>query len=356
MPLRAIVAGLFLTLTSCVACNGSEKAMEPSASSGQALSRGASIQDLMKARKLSEADVNAALKTYMPSGQLDEYYAFASGGQSGQVIVLGLPSMRILKYVAAFTPEPWQGFGYGDDSNAVVKGGSRNDKLITWGDMHHMALSESKGDYDGQFLFVNDKANARLALIDLRDFVTTQIVGSELIQSDHGGAFVTPDTDYVIETSQYPAPLGGKYADLKEFNDKYRGAMIFWRFNREKRRIIPEESFALELPPYMQDLADSGKLISDGFAFCNSFDTERAWGGNMEGNPPLESAASKNDMDFLHVVNWRKAAEVVKAGKTTTIAGMRVISLQTSIEEKLLHLIPEPKSPHGVDVTPDGED
>ena len=40
-----------------------------------------------------------------------------------------------------------------------------------------------------------------------------QIVTSELIGSDHGAAFVTPNTDYVVETTQYAVPLGGGYAD-----------------------------------------------------------------------------------------------------------------------------------------------
>jgi nitrous-oxide reductase len=104
----------------------------------------------------------------------------------------------------------------------------------------------------------------------------------------------------------------------------------------------------------MQDLADCGKKVSDGWVFCNSINTERAYGGNLEGNPPLESGATQNDMDYLHCINWKKAEAVVKAGKTTTIAGMRTIGLQTMIDENLLTFVPEPKSPHGVDVTPDG--
>src|SRR5215831_8196120 len=106
----------------------------------------------------------------------------------------------------------------------------------------------------------------------------------------------------------------------------------------------------------MQDLSDAGKLDSDGYAFFNSIDTERAWGGNQMGNPPLESGASKNDMDYLHVVNWKKAEEVVKAGKAKVVNGMKLITLPTAIDEGLLVFIPEPKSPHGVDVTPDGKD
>ncbi|MCB1155824.1 cytochrome C, partial [bacterium] len=172
------------------------------------------------------------------------------------------------------------------------------------------------------------------------DFTTKQIVTSPLIESDHGATMVTPDTDYVIESSQYPAPLGGEYADVKEWNDKYRGAVIFWKFDRAKGRIDPTSSFAIELPPYMQDIADAGKKVSDGWIFINSLDTERAWGGNKEGNPPLESGASQNDMDYLHVINWKKAAEVAKAGKTEQIAGMPVIRLQTAIDEGLLYFVP----------------
>ena len=51
-----------------------------------------------------------------------------------------------------------------------------NGKQLNWADTHHPALSETAGDYDGQFLFINDKANARVAVIDLRDFATKQIV------------------------------------------------------------------------------------------------------------------------------------------------------------------------------------
>ena len=60
------------------------------------------------------------------------------------MIVIGVPSMRILKYVGVFTPEPWQGYGYGDQSGAVLEGGSRVGKEMTWGDMHHPALSETE--------------------------------------------------------------------------------------------------------------------------------------------------------------------------------------------------------------------
>ena len=326
------------------------------ASSSQKSAGGPGLTALMKARGLSEADVKAALATYTPTGKHDEYLVFASGGHSGQVVVIGVPSMRILKYIGVFTPEPWQGWGFDEASKAVLADGRRGGKDITWGDTHHPAISETKGSYDGEYLFIADKANARVAVIDLKDFTTKQIVTTQLIGSDHGGTFVTPNTEYVIESTQYPTPLGGAYADPKDIKEKYRGAAIFWKFDRAKGRIDKEASFAIELPPYTQDLSDAGKLVSDGYAFINSINTELSWGGNAEGNPPMESGYSQNDMDYLHIINWKKAEQLVAQGKFTKISDMRVISLATAAAENVLVFAPEPKSPHGVDVTPDGKD
>lgn len=347
--LNAPSIGVLLAAMACIGCGPQQTAQVSQAPAS-------STADLMKQRGLNEADVSAALQTYTPTGKKDTYLTFASGGHGGNMIVIGVPSMRILKYVGVFTPEPWQGYGYGDQSNAVLEGGSRFGKEMTWGDMHHPALSETNGEFDGKFVFVNDKANARIAVVDLHDFVTKEIVTSTLIQSDHGATFVTPNTEYVVESSQYPAPLGGGYAPIEEYQDKYRGAVIFWKFDREKGKIDRANSFAMELPPYMQDLADAGKLASEGWVFINSFNTEMSWGGTIEGNPPMESGASQNDMDYLHIIDLKKAEAVYKAGKTTKIAGMDVISLETSNAEGLLHLVGEPKSPHGVDVTPDGKE
>jgi nitrous-oxide reductase len=319
---------------------------------------------LVRERKLTPNDVTAALETYIPTGRRDEFVMFSSGGHGGQVLVVGIPSMRILKVIGVFTPEPWQGYGYGVQETAFTAGlldgrnpfnGVRvNGRVVSWGDTHHPALSETNGDYDGQFLFIGDKASARLAVIDLRDFETKQIVKNPLGYSSHGAAFVTPNTEYVVEVSQYASPLGGRYAPIERYKEEYRGWMALWKFDRQKGRLVPEQSFAIELPPYWQDLADAGKLVSDGWAFCNSFNTELATGGTLEGNPPFEAGTAERDMDYLHIVNWRKAEQLVKAGKFVTVNGMKVIPLKVAAEEGILFFAPEPKSPHGVDVCPCG--
>jgi plastocyanin len=61
-----------------------------------------------------------------------------------------------------------------------------------------------------------------------------------------------------------------------------------------------------------------------------------------------------HDYDFLHIVNWEKAAEVVAAGNCEMVNGVRTIRLDTAIEEGLLYFAEEPRNPHGVDISPDG--
>jgi len=320
----------------------------------QAQSSSADWQTIAQQRGLTDADLRAAAMTYTPSGKLDEYVMMASGGQSGQVLVIGMPSMRLLRTIAVFTPEPWQGYGYGAGNN-ILEEGNVNGNTLAWGDTHHPALSETAGDYDGQWLFINDKANARVAVIDLRDFETKQLVKNPLFPNDHGGTFVTPNTDYVIEGGQYSVPLGGKYAPLSDYQSAYRGMITFWKFDREKGRIDQSKSFAIELPPYWQDLCDAGKLVSDGWVFCNSINSEMATGGIESGNPPFEAGVSKNATDFLHIINWKAAEAVAQAGETVDINGMKVITLDKALEKSLLYFAPEPRSPHGVDVFPTGE-
>ena len=312
------------------------------------------LQDVMKARGLTQKDLLAAAKTYTPTGGRDEYIVVSSGGQSGHLIIYGIPSMRILKYVAVFTPEPWQGYGFDDESKAVLAQGKIMGKQINFGDTHHPAFSETKGDYDGRYVFINDKANPRIAVMDLHDFETKQIVVNPFFKSEHGGAFVTPNTEYVMEATQYAAPYGDEFVPLEEFNEKYRGGLTYWSFNNEKGRIEPENSFNFELGPYSQDLSDAGKGPSYGWGFTNSFCTERYVGGIERGRPPFEAGCSQKDTDFLHVTNWKKAEDLVKAGKVKKSKGMYLIPMEQAVEEELLFLIPEPKSPHGVHVTPDG--
>lgn len=312
------------------------------------------LADVMNSRGLTPDDVLAAAKTYVPSGEHDEAIIFASGGHSGQMYLIGVPSMRQLRTIGVFTPEPWQGWGYGV-GNDILEAGNAEGQELTWADTHHPALSETNGDYDGEWCFINDKANARIAVIDLRDFETKQIVKNPVSMSDHGGSFVTPDTEWVIEGGQYATPLGWEYAPMEEYKEKYRGMVTLWKFDRKAGRLDVDNSFAIELPPYWQDLMDAGKLASEGWLFGNSINTEMATGKTEEGGQVFEAGVSQRDMDYLHVINMKKIIELYKAGKYEKVKDFPVISLQTLIDEGVLFFVGEPKSPHGVDISPDGK-
>ena len=317
---------------------------------------GADANSIIAERELSPEDVTAALETYMPSGRMDDYMMFTSSGHAGMVYAIGVPSMRNYKSIAVFTPEPWQGYGFSEESKAVLAQGAINGKVMHHGDTHHPALSETDGEYDGRYLFINEKAHGRIGVVDLEDFVTKQIVKNPWLVSEHGGCFVTPNTEYILEAEQYPGVLGvGNYAPISEYEEKYRGMTCLWKFDNETGRIIQEESFGIETPPYGHDLGDAGKGACEGWAFWNTFNTEMATGGVLEGNPPLEVGASQNDMDYMFIVDWRAAAEVAANNDLEAIDGFKMIPMDMAIENNLMYMVPEPKSPHGVDVTPDGE-
>ncbi|HET6615901.1 MAG TPA: Sec-dependent nitrous-oxide reductase [Dehalococcoidia bacterium] len=314
------------------------------------------LDAIAKERGLTPDDMRHAVMQFVPPGSYDDYFLFASGGHSGQVYVVGLPSMRILKTIAVFTPEPWEGYGYGSDwSEKALENSNPPGTDLSWGDSHHPAISETNGEYDGRYLYIQDRANGRMGFVDLRDFRTKQVLAIPNIQTSHGGMFVTPNSEYVHISSKFPEPWPtGSYADLSEYQEKFRGASTWLKIDQATGRVDMSQSFQIELPPYSQDLADAGKKVSDGWGFIGSFNTEMATGGDMEGGQAMEAGASKANFDYLHAINWKKAEEVVAAGKATDVNGIKQISLETAAAEGVLYLIPEPKSPHGIDVDPSG--
>src|SRR5690349_24729570 len=52
----------------------------------------------------------SAEKVYVAPGELDKYYGFLSGGQSGSVFVVGIPSGRLIREIPVF--EPRAAYGY----------------------------------------------------------------------------------------------------------------------------------------------------------------------------------------------------------------------------------------------------
>jgi nitrous-oxide reductase len=280
----------------------------------------------------------AAQKTYVAPGDLDEYYMFSSGGHSGQVYVYGLPSMRHLSTIPVYTPYPATGYGFDDESKAMLGG-------LTWGDVHHPALSETNGDYDGRWLFVNEM-NGRVARVDLRDFKTRQIFGPmPNISGNHASSFVTPNTEYAIMASRFSIPIPkGTTAPIEKYATDYKGVIAAVRIDPRTGQM--SQGFQILMPPFDYDLGDAGKKVSDGWVFFTCYNSERAIG-------KLEVTASQRDRDYIAAVDWRAAEKAVGEGKGDLIGGVKV--LDPKKVPGIVYLLPCGKSPHGVDVTPDGK-
>src|SRR5690606_19425629 len=62
---------------------------------------------------------DAAQQTYVPPGEYDEFYAFLSGGYSGQITVYGLPSGRLFKEIPVFSQYAENGYGYNEETKPM---------------------------------------------------------------------------------------------------------------------------------------------------------------------------------------------------------------------------------------------
>lgn len=280
---------------------------------------------------------DAAQRTYVAPGQLDEYYLFYSGGHSGQVFLAGIPSMRHIATIPVFTPYPGTGYGFDDESKEMLGG-------YTWGDVHHPALSKTNGDYDGRWLFVNDNANNRVARIDLRDMKTHQIMKIPNVSGNHGSSFVTNNSEYVLSASRFSNPLAGGFAPVSDYATKYNGVVAGVKIDPKSGTL--SNGWQVKMPPFDYDLGSAGKGPSEGWAFWTCYNSERATGR-------LEVTASKNPKDYVVACNWKAAEQAVKEGKADMVGGVPV--LDPKKVPGVVYLLPTPQSPHGVDVTPDGK-
>lgn len=352
MALAGIVLGGGAILLSSIGGRGTVATTEAAVPSA--------LDQIIQDRGLTPDEAEAALKTFVPPGKYDEFVMFTSGGHGGNILLYGIPSMRLLKVIPVYSADAWQGWGQGDKGGAeTLAKGSYAEGLPTqtWGDLHHPQISLTNGKYDGEWVIGTDKSAGRVAIASLRDFKVKSIFKIPNTDSDHHGLF-TDNSEYIIVSTFFPQPFNepNGYAPIEDYKSKYKGVASFLRFDREAGRIVPEESFQLELPPYFQDLSIAGRGPSEGLFFINSMNVEMATGGNLEGKPAMEIGASQREMDYLHVVDWKRAAEVAKdPSKVRTVNGIKVIPLATAVAEKLIYFVPESKSPHGVDLAPGGE-
>ena len=304
---------------------------------------------------------NAASAVYVAPGEYDEFYAFMSGGFSGQITVHGLPSGRLFKTIPVFSVDAEKGYGFNEETKPLLE---TSHGFVPWDDAHHPELSQTNGETDGRWIFINGNNTPRVARIDLTTFETVEIIEIPNSGGNHSSPFTTENTEYVVAGTRFGVPYPQKSVAIDSYAETFKGMLTFISVSDDGTMDI---AFQILLPAFDYDLAHSGKGQSHGWTFFTTYNTEQK-------STLLEVNASQNDKDFIAAVNWKKAEEFIQQGKfeevsskwahnvydehthTATSTMMNKVKVLTPEDcPGLVYFLPTPKSPHGVDVDPTGE-
>ncbi len=305
---------------------------------------------------------DAASKVYVPPGEYDEFYAFMSGGFSGQVTVYGLPSGRLFKIIPVFSQHPENAYGYSEESKGMLM---TSFGFIPWDDAHHPELSQTQAVPDGRWLFINGNNTPRVARLSLKTFETEEIIQIPNSAGNHGSPFVTQNTEYVIASTRFSVPIPQGDVAISSYKENFKGTLSFIKVDPASGRM--NIAFQILVPGFNYDLAQGGRGPSGDWAFFTCYNSEQA-------NTLLEINASRKDKDFIAAVNWKVAEKYLSEGKAKTMNAVHFrnhwsdkthMATSEKIDQVqvlspqdcpgLIYYLPTPKSPHGVDVDPSGE-
>lgn len=305
---------------------------------------------------------SSANKAFVAPGEYDEYYAFVSGGFSGQLAIHGLPSGRVFKVIPVFSVDAEKAYGFNEETKPMLETSYGS---IPWDDSHHPDLSQTNGEVDGRWCFINANNTPRIARISLKSFETEEIIEIPNCAGNHSSSFVTENTEYVVAGTRFSVPIPQRDMPIDEYKGNFKGSLSFISVDQEHGHMAID--FQIIMPGFDFDLAHPGRDKSHGWMFFSTYNTEEA-------NSLMEVNASQNDKDFIAAVNWKKAEEYMAAGKYEEMeveyahnvwdesTQMATSTMMNSVKvlhpedlPGLVYLLPTPKSPHGCDVDPTGE-
>ncbi|MDP2263120.1 MAG: TAT-dependent nitrous-oxide reductase [Hydrogenophaga sp.] len=284
--------------------------------------------------------------THLKPGELDTYYGLWSGGHTGDMRVLGLPSGRELLRIPCFVPDALVGWGHTNESKAIMGTKPNGALRYTVGDTHHTHASYKDGNYDGRYAWINDKINSRIARIRLDYFICDKITQLPNVQGFHG---IFPDKrDPVDPAINYTTRVfcGGEFgiplpnAGIEDA-DTYRSLFS----------CVDAETMEVRWQVLIDGNCDLVATSYDGkLAASNQYNTEM--GAKYE---DMMSA----ERDACIFFNIARIEEAVKAGKFKTIGSSKVPVVDgTHAANKdpktaLTAHVSVPKNPHGVNASPD---
>ena len=306
---------------------------------------------------------NAAQKVYVAPGEKDEVYAFMSGGFNGQIGVYGIPSARLFKIIPVFSLFQENSYGSDEETKDMLL---TSKGYVTWDDSHHPELSLTNGNHDGRWLFINGNNTPRIARIDLTTFETKEIIEIPNTAGNHASPFLTENTEYAMSATRFSIPIPQKDIPIDEMGKgKFNGSVSMIKIDPKDGKMSVE--LQMLAPAFSYDLSRCGKGPSHDWCFFTTYNTEQAF-------QMIEVGASKNDKDYVMAFNWVKAKACKDAGKTKDFSGVYYHNYlpenAPAVAERMsgvklldpkdcpgvAYFLPTPKSPHGSDVDPTGED
>jgi nitrous-oxide reductase len=272
--------------------------------------------------------------TAVHPGDLDEYYGFWSGGQSGEIRIMGIPSMRELMRIPVFNLDGATGWGITNESKRI-KGKSAH---FMTGDAHHPHMSMTDGRYNGKYLFINDKANSRVARIRCDVMKTDKILTIPNVQGVHGlRVQKVPETKYVICNGEFEIPMNNDGKASLEDVSTYRSLFS----------VINAETMEIAFQVMVDGNLDNTDADYDGKYFAST-----CYNSEMGMNLGTMITAER---DHVVVFSLARCEAAVKAGEFKTYNDNKVPVLDGRKGSKLTRYIPIPKSPHGVNTSPSGK-
>ncbi|MDA7086390.1 TAT-dependent nitrous-oxide reductase [Pseudomonas sp. SA3-5] len=306
-----------------------------SAMTGAALVGATALGSAVMTRESWAAAVeDAQSKIHVGPGELDDYYGFWSGGHQGEVRVMGIPSMRELMRIPVFNVDSATGWGLTNESQHILGDSAKFQN----GDCHHPHLSMKDGRYDGKYLFINDKANTRIARIRLDVMKCDKILTVPNVQAVHGLRLQkVPYTKYVFANAEFIIPHPNDGSTFKiDSPDSYT---MFNAIDAEKM----EMAFQVIVDGNLDntDADYTGKYVA---STCYNSEKAIDLGGMM-----------RNERDWVVVFNIERIEADIKAGKFITLGDSKVPVVDGREGSQLTRYIPVPKNPHGCNSSPDGK-
>ncbi len=283
---------------------------------------------------------------HLKPGELDTYYGIWSGGHTGDMRILGLPSGREIHRIPCFVPDALVGWGVTNESKAVMGTKADGSLRYTVADTHHTHASYKDGNYDGRYAWINDKINSRIARVRLDYFVCDKITQLPNVQGFHG---IFPDKrDPVDPAINYTTRVfcGGEFGiplpnTGTEDHTKYRSLFS----------CVDAETMEVRWQVLIDGNCDLVATSFDGkLAATNQY--------NVEMGAKYEDMMSA-ERDACLFFNVARIEEAVKAGKFKTIGSSKVPVVDGTHEANkdpqtaLTAYVSVPKNPHGVNASPD---